>query len=181
MRREFTRPTVDGGFALAPKGGQGPEVVWDAGGIWRNSFYGGVSDRNTENYQLDGSYFFNTGNLDHELQVFGKAGACLVLCGLPDFKSVLPPAVRQRIPYTVVMSGLSQGEVREFVELAQEQVYVLEISLADRFLEAPGAVGDVRRAGGIEADVADVAGAAQGNADLDTGTAPSEGSVEEAQ
>ncbi|TQM84089.1 hypothetical protein FHX81_6527 [Saccharothrix saharensis] len=57
------------------------------------------------------------------LQVFGKAGACLVLCGLPDFKSVLPPAVRQRIPYTVVMSGLSQGEVREFVELAQEQVF----------------------------------------------------------
>ncbi|MFD1151387.1 hypothetical protein [Saccharothrix hoggarensis] len=57
------------------------------------------------------------------LQVFAKAGACLVLCGLPDFKSVLPPAVRQRIPYTVVMSGLSQGEVREFVALAQEQVF----------------------------------------------------------
>ncbi|WP_461125251.1 hypothetical protein [Saccharothrix stipae] len=57
------------------------------------------------------------------LQVFAKAGACLVLCGLPDFTSVLPPAVRQRIPYTVVMSGLSQGEVREFVRLAQEQVF----------------------------------------------------------
>ncbi|MEU4743090.1 hypothetical protein AB0G02_21860 [Actinosynnema sp. NPDC023658] len=57
------------------------------------------------------------------LQVFAKAGACLVLCGLPDFKSVLPPAVRQRIPYTVVMSGLSQVEVREFIALAQEQVF----------------------------------------------------------
>ncbi|MFT7838907.1 hypothetical protein Q5530_22430 [Saccharothrix sp. BKS2] len=57
------------------------------------------------------------------LQVFAKAGACLVLCGLPDFKSVLPPAVRQRIPYTVVMSGLSQAEVREFVELAQEPLF----------------------------------------------------------
>ncbi|ONI89235.1 hypothetical protein ALI22I_17230 [Saccharothrix sp. ALI-22-I] len=57
------------------------------------------------------------------LQVFAKAGACLVLCGLPDFKSVLPPAVRQRIPYTVVMSGLSQGEVREFIMLAQAQVF----------------------------------------------------------
>lgn len=57
------------------------------------------------------------------LQVFAKAGACLVLCGLPDFKSVLTPAVRQRIPYTVVMSGLNQREVREFVELAQEQVF----------------------------------------------------------
>ncbi|PSL52998.1 hypothetical protein B0I31_11089 [Saccharothrix carnea] len=57
------------------------------------------------------------------LQVFAKAGACLVLCGLPDFKSVLPPAVRQRIPYTVVMSGLSQREVREFIELAQQQAF----------------------------------------------------------
>ncbi|WP_033441742.1 hypothetical protein [Saccharothrix sp. NRRL B-16314] len=57
------------------------------------------------------------------LQVFAKAGACLVLCGLPDFKSVLPPAVRQRIPYTVVMSGLSQGEVREFITLAQDQAF----------------------------------------------------------
>ncbi|WP_367137565.1 hypothetical protein [Saccharothrix sp. HUAS TT1] len=57
------------------------------------------------------------------LQVFAKAGACLVLCGLPDFKSVLPPAVRQRIPYTVVMAGLSQAEVREFIALAQEQVF----------------------------------------------------------
>ncbi|QFZ22158.1 hypothetical protein [Saccharothrix syringae] len=57
------------------------------------------------------------------LQVFAKAGACLVLCGLPDFTSVLPPAVRQRIPHTVVMSGLSQAEVREFVALAQEPVF----------------------------------------------------------
>src|SRR5688500_3230003 len=63
---------VDGGFALAPQAGQGPESVWDAGGIWRNSFYGGISDRNTENYQLDGSYFFNTGNLDHELKFGGS-------------------------------------------------------------------------------------------------------------
>ncbi|MFE2757904.1 hypothetical protein ACFXGA_38470 [Actinosynnema sp. NPDC059335] len=57
------------------------------------------------------------------LQVFAKAGACLVLCGLPDFKSVLPPSVRQRIPFTVVMSGLSRREVREFITLAQEQVF----------------------------------------------------------
>ncbi|MGM1060593.1 hypothetical protein [Saccharothrix sp. Mg75] len=57
------------------------------------------------------------------LQVFARAGACLVLCGLPDFLSVLPPAVRQRIPFTVVMSGLSQGEVREFITLAQEPVF----------------------------------------------------------
>ncbi|CAL9394383.1 hypothetical protein SUDANB95_01316 [Actinosynnema sp. ALI-1.44] len=54
------------------------------------------------------------------LQVFAKAGACLVLCGLPEFKAVLPPAVRQRIPYTVTMSGLSHAQVREFIVRAQQ-------------------------------------------------------------
>ncbi|WP_433262770.1 hypothetical protein ACQPZF_30405 [Actinosynnema sp. CS-041913] len=54
------------------------------------------------------------------LQVFAKAGACLVLCGLPEFKAVLSPAVRQRIPYTVKMSGLSHTQVREFIMRAQQ-------------------------------------------------------------
>ncbi|GAA1351012.1 hypothetical protein [Saccharothrix algeriensis] len=53
------------------------------------------------------------------LQVFARAGACLVLCGLPEFRAVLPPAVRQRIPYTVTMTGLSQAQVREFITRAQ--------------------------------------------------------------
>ncbi|CCH33641.1 hypothetical protein ABZ816_22430 [Actinosynnema sp. NPDC047251] len=56
------------------------------------------------------------------LQVFAKAGACLVLCGLPEFRAVLSPAVRQRIPYTVTMSGLGHAQVREFVLRAQEAV-----------------------------------------------------------
>ncbi|MBB5959184.1 Cdc6-like AAA superfamily ATPase [Saccharothrix tamanrassetensis] len=56
------------------------------------------------------------------LQVFAKAGACLVLCGLPEFKAVLSPAVRQRIPYTVGMSGLSHAQVREFILRAQQAV-----------------------------------------------------------
>ncbi|MBW4721035.1 hypothetical protein [Saccharothrix obliqua] len=54
------------------------------------------------------------------LEVFAKAGACLVLCGLPEFRSVLSPAVRQRIPYTVTMSGLGHAQVREFVLRAQQ-------------------------------------------------------------
>ena len=63
---------VDGGFALAPLGGQTPEAFQDADGIWRNSFYGGGTVRETTGYQLDGSYFFNTGNLDHELKFGGS-------------------------------------------------------------------------------------------------------------
>ena len=63
---------VDGGFALAPQGGSAPEVLWDASGIWRNSFRGGGSDRDTTGYQVDGSYFFTTGNMDHELKFGGS-------------------------------------------------------------------------------------------------------------
>ncbi|MEO6087589.1 MAG: hypothetical protein ABIQ18_31215 [Umezawaea sp.] len=53
------------------------------------------------------------------LEVFAKAGACLVLAGLPDFRTVLGPSVRQRIAHTVTMAGLSKEEVAEFVQLAQ--------------------------------------------------------------
>ena len=53
------------------------------------------------------------------LEVFAKAGACLVLSGLPDFRTVLGPSVRQRIAHTVTMAGLSRDEVVEFVRLAQ--------------------------------------------------------------
>jgi hypothetical protein len=67
---------VDGGFQLQSKGSSFPnpnlpinqEPLLAEDGIWRNSYYGGISDRNTDNYQLDGSYFFNTGNLNHELK-----------------------------------------------------------------------------------------------------------------
>ncbi len=73
---------VDGGFALQSKGGQFPggrtadtataiaqgESVEGTDGIWHNGWYSGSTDRNTDNYQVDGSYFFNTGNLNHELK-----------------------------------------------------------------------------------------------------------------
>ena len=66
---------VDGGFQLIPKAGgfeTGGEALLDADGIWKNGYLGGVDNRDTDNYQVDGSYFFNTGNLSHELK-FGAA------------------------------------------------------------------------------------------------------------
>jgi hypothetical protein len=78
---------VDGGFQLQSKNGTFPppsittdqETAFEQGesvlaedGIWRNGWYSGQSDRNTDNYQVDGSYFFNTGNLNHELK-FGSS------------------------------------------------------------------------------------------------------------
>lgn len=77
---------VDGGFQVQSKGGSFPstattdaeiaktqgESVLDSGGLWQNGWYSGISDRNTNDYQLDGSYFFNTGNLNHEVK-FGAS------------------------------------------------------------------------------------------------------------
>jgi len=66
---------VDGGFALQSKGASFPsdipvsqEPLLDTDGVWKNSYYGGLTDRNTDNWQVDGSYFFTTGNLNHELK-----------------------------------------------------------------------------------------------------------------
>ena len=71
---------VDGGFSLQSKGAGYPspgipisqETLLDVDGIYKNSYYGGLTDRNTDNYQVDGSYFFATGDLNHELK-FGAS------------------------------------------------------------------------------------------------------------
>ncbi|MGD2114963.1 MAG: hypothetical protein PVG07_07920, partial [Acidobacteriota bacterium] len=66
---------VDGGFQLQSKGAAFPstipvsnEPLLDTDGVWKNSYYSGLTDRNTDNFQVDGSYFFTTGNLNHELK-----------------------------------------------------------------------------------------------------------------
>ncbi|MEU7531472.1 AAA family ATPase [Saccharothrix sp. NPDC042600] len=53
------------------------------------------------------------------LEVFSNAGAFLVLCGHPDFLTMLDASARQRITHTVPMTGLSVPQAREFIELAQ--------------------------------------------------------------
>lgn len=63
---------VDGGFVLAPKGGNDSQVLLDAGGVWRRTFADFGSDRDVDQWRLDGSYFFNTGATAHELK-FGTS------------------------------------------------------------------------------------------------------------
>jgi hypothetical protein len=72
---------LDGGYALAALGGCGPdhpanpfpggEAIIDANGFWTNNGCGGNS-RPTEELKLDGSYFFTTSNLSHELKFGGR-------------------------------------------------------------------------------------------------------------
>ncbi|TCO53515.1 hypothetical protein [Actinocrispum wychmicini] len=53
------------------------------------------------------------------LEVFTKAGACLVLCGHPDFVGTLDPSAVERVTHSVELAGLSEGQVRELIEQAQ--------------------------------------------------------------
>ena len=56
------------GFTLAPEGGLNVTPILDPSFTWHNSFYLYTTDRPTHQYKLDGSNFFNTGNLSHELK-----------------------------------------------------------------------------------------------------------------
>jgi Carboxypeptidase regulatory-like domain len=66
---------VYGGFFLTPIGGfttTTPDSFFDANGVWQNSFAGDLIKRPQEQEKVDGSSFFNTGNLSHELK-YGAA------------------------------------------------------------------------------------------------------------
>jgi hypothetical protein len=61
----------DGGFQLIPQGGVTDSQVntsWDEDFIWHNSFVLYQSERPQDQYKADGSYFFSSGNLNHELK-----------------------------------------------------------------------------------------------------------------
>ncbi len=58
---------VNGGFELVPEGGD-KGFFQDATGTWHNSFFLIEITRPQEQAKLDGSTFFNTGTLSHELK-----------------------------------------------------------------------------------------------------------------
>jgi len=58
---------VNGGFQLVPEGGDVVPVL-DPGGAWHNSFFLIEIGRPQEQLKTDGSSFFTTGNLSHELR-----------------------------------------------------------------------------------------------------------------
>ncbi len=66
---------VDGGFQLVPQGAAvgdsipvTGEPLLDTDGIWKNTYLQIGTTRTTDNWQADGSYFFDTGHLSHELK-----------------------------------------------------------------------------------------------------------------
>ncbi|MEZ5332271.1 MAG: TonB-dependent receptor [Thermoanaerobaculia bacterium] len=74
-----TLSKVDGGFSLTCKAciaagtlASTPETVLDRNGVWQNSYQSGSSSRPSEEIKADGSYFFNTGNVSHEVKFGGR-------------------------------------------------------------------------------------------------------------
>lgn len=61
---------VDGGFGLISKGRA--DQVLNSGGVWGRTYLDFGSDRDVDQYRVDGSYFFNTSNMAHELK-FGTS------------------------------------------------------------------------------------------------------------
>lgn len=60
---------VDFGSSLVPQGGlSGLVPRLDATGIWRDNYYSETTSRVSEEWKIDGSYFFNTGNTNHDIQ-----------------------------------------------------------------------------------------------------------------
>jgi hypothetical protein len=60
---------VSSGFSLAPAGGLGVENLYiDENGVWQGSYFDYRTERPQHQTSANGSYFFNTGGLGHELK-----------------------------------------------------------------------------------------------------------------
>jgi hypothetical protein len=62
---------VNGGFRFDPQGGDA-FAFFDENGVWQNSYFEFVSERPQEQTRGEGTAFFNTGDLSHELK-FGAS------------------------------------------------------------------------------------------------------------
>lgn len=56
------------------------------------------------------------------LEVVGKTGTLLILCGLPEFLEVLPDDARQRVPVVIQPTRLTREDAIRYIEDSLEQV-----------------------------------------------------------
>jgi hypothetical protein len=70
---------VDGGFSIIANGciaagscEEAKEYLWDANGIEQNSWWSGETVLPSSEWKIDGSYFFGTGPISHELAFGGR-------------------------------------------------------------------------------------------------------------
>ncbi|MCG8455037.1 MAG: hypothetical protein MI919_02070, partial [Holophagales bacterium] len=106
---------MQGGFFLEPNGGRDATMWQDNDGVWHGSYFFLDNERPSERLQVDGSVFFNTGSISHELklganmrdaeqsEIFGVPGNGLYTIGLGG-SSILGVAFRDRVTNTQVES-----------------------------------------------------------------------------
>ena len=69
---------TDGGFQLLSIGQSGDGLAAgelnpkNIGGSWQDNFFSGSSSRPADEYKVDGSYFFSTDTVNHELKIGGR-------------------------------------------------------------------------------------------------------------
>ena len=90
---------IDGGFQVKPRSGcldascsLEQETLWDSDGVWKQNWINGFARRPEDAFKLDGSYFFSTGEVDHELKFGGRYRAA------QDLSNFNWPGTRHR-PY----------------------------------------------------------------------------------
>jgi hypothetical protein len=98
---------VNGGFELVPQGGTSdtqPNAAIDDKFVWHNTFFLYESPRPQEQFKADGSYFFSTGSLNHELK-FGvnyRTGEVGSATRWPGFGVDLNYYTAYGVPYNIV-------------------------------------------------------------------------------
>jgi hypothetical protein len=102
---------VEGGFALDPNGGQGPDAppAWrDVQNVWHNTFAFYRTDRPQEQYRADASKFLDIGSMSHELK-FGFGYRQTPVESSSGWPGPAQGYVRNRTPGFCQGNGLEPG------------------------------------------------------------------------
>jgi hypothetical protein len=100
---------VTGGFGLIPNGGAGDDVAVpfrDLNNVWHNSYLFYSTDRPQEQYRLDGSKFFDTSSMGHELK-FGFGYRSAPTSSTSGWPGPIAGWVRYRTPSFCSDNGLT--------------------------------------------------------------------------
>jgi hypothetical protein len=137
-----------GGFQLVPAGGISftqPNAVLDERFVWHNTFLNYSSERPQDQYKADGSYFFSTGTLNHELK-FG-VGYREATVRSNSFWPGFGPTLNYYVP--------NYGYAYNVVALARESVLNYEVEYTNAYVQDTLTAGNLTANVGLRYDLQD--------------------------